>query len=92
MKISNRLSDSPSCLVADENDPTSQMQEIMKAMGQPGMPDVKPILEHKSQLVSSHIRRIMKSYKLQYFEPSGWDVKRAFPKKASTNRKFGKIN
>ena len=45
VKISNRLSDSPSCLVADENDPTSQMQEIMKAMGQSGVPDVKPILE-----------------------------------------------
>ena len=45
VKISSRLSDSPSCLVADENDPTSQMQEIMKAMGQAGMPDVKPILE-----------------------------------------------
>ena len=46
VKVSNRLSDSPSCLVADENDPTSQMQEIMKAMGQSGgMPDIKPILE-----------------------------------------------
>ncbi len=46
VKMSNRLSDSPSCLVADENDPTSQMQEIMKAMGQSGgMPDIKPILE-----------------------------------------------
>ena len=45
VKISSRLSDSPSCLVADENDPTAQMQEIMRAMGQAGMPDVKPILE-----------------------------------------------
>ena len=45
VKVSNRLSDSPSCLVADENDPTSQMQEIMKAMGQSGMSEVKPILE-----------------------------------------------
>lgn len=46
VKISNRLSDSPSCIVADEHDPTSQMQEIMRAMGQAGgMPDVKPILE-----------------------------------------------
>ena len=45
VKISNRLSDSPSCLVADENDPTAQMQEIMRAMGQSGMPEIKPILE-----------------------------------------------
>ena len=45
VKVSSRLSDSPSCIVADENDPTSQMQEIMKSMGQTGMPEIKPILE-----------------------------------------------
>ena len=45
VKVSSRLSDSPSCIVADENDPTSQMQEIMKSMGQTGMPAIKPILE-----------------------------------------------
>ena len=45
VKMSNRLSDSPSCIVADENDPTSQMQEIMKSMGQMDLPDIKPILE-----------------------------------------------
>jgi len=45
VKISNRLSDSPSCIVADENDPTAQMQEMMRSMGQIDMPDIKPILE-----------------------------------------------
>jgi molecular chaperone HtpG len=45
VKISNRLSESPSCIVADENDPTAQMQEIMRSMGQADMPQVKPILE-----------------------------------------------
>ena len=45
VKISSRLSDSPSCVVVDENDPTSQMQEIMRSMGQAELPDVKPILE-----------------------------------------------
>ena len=45
VKVSSRLSDSPSCIVADENDPTAQMQEIMKSMGQTGMPEIKPILE-----------------------------------------------
>jgi len=45
VKVSTRLSDSPSCIVADENDPTAQMQEIMKSMGQTGMPEIKPILE-----------------------------------------------
>ena len=45
VKISSRLSDSPSCIVADENDPTAQMQEMMRSMGQMEMPEVKPILE-----------------------------------------------
>ncbi len=45
---SSRLKDSPSCIVADSNDPTAKMQELMKAMGQSGQQgqqDVKPILE-----------------------------------------------
>ena len=45
VKMSNRLSDSPSCIVADENDPTSQMQEIMRSMGQADLPTIRPILE-----------------------------------------------
>ena len=46
VKASTRLKDSPSCIVADSNDPTAKMQEIMKAMGQQyGQQDVKPILE-----------------------------------------------
>ena len=45
VKISNRLSDSPSCIVADENDPTAQMQEMLRSMGQTDMPQIKPILE-----------------------------------------------
>ena len=45
VKVSSRLKDSPSCIVADSNDPTAKMQEIMKAMGQPGQQDIKPILE-----------------------------------------------
>ena len=42
---STRLSDSPSCIVADENDPTVQMQHILKAMGQDSLPEFKPVLE-----------------------------------------------
>jgi molecular chaperone HtpG len=45
VKASTRLSDSPSCIVADENDPTVQMQHLFKAMGQKNIPDFKPILE-----------------------------------------------
>jgi molecular chaperone HtpG len=43
--ISSRLSDSPCCLVADEKDPSLQVQQLMKAMGQNNMPDIKLILE-----------------------------------------------
>ncbi len=43
--VSKRLSDSPSCIVADENDPTVQMQQMLKAMGQKDAPEVVPILE-----------------------------------------------
>ena len=44
VKLSRRLHDSPSCIVADENDPTMQMAQMLKAMGQE-TPDIKPILE-----------------------------------------------
>ncbi|MBN2435341.1 MAG: molecular chaperone HtpG [Spirochaetes bacterium] len=44
VKASSRLSDSPSCIVADTSDPTFQMQAMLKAMGQDA-PSSKPILE-----------------------------------------------
>ena len=45
VRLSKRLSDSPSCIVVDENDPSLQMERMMKAMGQSGLAEVKPILE-----------------------------------------------
>ncbi|MBN2553015.1 MAG: molecular chaperone HtpG, partial [Spirochaetales bacterium] len=45
VRASTRLSDSPSCIVADDNDPTIQMQHIFKALGQKDVPEAKPILE-----------------------------------------------
>ncbi|MDR0467451.1 MAG: molecular chaperone HtpG [Campylobacteraceae bacterium] len=45
VKISNRLDDSPSCLVYDKDDPDFQMQQMLKQMGQDNLPKVKPILE-----------------------------------------------
>jgi len=44
-KISNRLSESPSVLIYDKNDPDYQMQQMLKQMGQDNLPKVKPILE-----------------------------------------------
>jgi molecular chaperone HtpG len=43
--LSKRLSDSPCCIVVDENDPSLQMERYMKAMGQNTFGSVKPILE-----------------------------------------------
>ncbi|NLC28666.1 MAG: molecular chaperone HtpG, partial [Campylobacteraceae bacterium] len=45
VKISSRLSDSPSCLIYDKNDPDFQMQQMLKQMGQNNLPKIKPILE-----------------------------------------------
>jgi molecular chaperone HtpG len=40
-----RLSDSPSCIVLDESDPSLKIQELLKSMGQADIPEIKPILE-----------------------------------------------
>ncbi|RBP51408.1 molecular chaperone HtpG [Arenicella xantha] len=44
VRLTNRLTESPACLVADENDPGANLERIMKAMGQDA-PSSKPILE-----------------------------------------------
>ncbi len=45
VRASTALIDSPSCILADEKDPSFQMQQIFKAMGQKEIPATKPILE-----------------------------------------------
>jgi molecular chaperone HtpG len=45
VRASSRLADSPSCIVMDEHDPTVQMQQLLKMMGNKDLPEVKPILE-----------------------------------------------
>ena len=49
VKLSRRLHDSPSCIVADENDPSMQMAQMLKAMGQTSTTEIKPILEVNSE-------------------------------------------
>jgi len=44
VRLTNRLTESPACLVADANDPGANLERIMKAMGQDA-PSSKPILE-----------------------------------------------
>jgi molecular chaperone HtpG len=45
VRASSRLADSPSCIVVDDKDPTMQMQQMLKLMGNRDFPEVKPILE-----------------------------------------------
>jgi molecular chaperone HtpG len=45
VRMSERLTDSPSCIVADGSDPTIQMQHLMELMGQKSEENFRPVLE-----------------------------------------------
>jgi len=45
VRASVRLADSPSCIVSDESEPSLQMQQMLRAMGQTDIPSPKPTLE-----------------------------------------------
>jgi molecular chaperone HtpG len=45
VRASVRLADSPSCIVSDEEEPSMQMQQMLRAMGQANIPASKPTLE-----------------------------------------------
>jgi molecular chaperone HtpG len=45
VRASVRLADSPSCIVSDEEEPSLQMQQMLRAMGQANVPAPKPTLE-----------------------------------------------
>ena len=45
VRASVRLADSPSCIVSDEEEPSLQMQQMLRAMGQKDMPAPLPTLE-----------------------------------------------
>jgi molecular chaperone HtpG len=45
VRVSTRLAGSPSCIVSDEDEPSARMRQMMKAMGQKEMPELKPTLE-----------------------------------------------
>jgi molecular chaperone HtpG len=49
VRASVRLADSPSCIVSDEEEPSLQMQQMLKAMGQTNIPAPKPTLEINPQ-------------------------------------------
>ena len=45
VRASVRLADSPSCIVTDEEEPSLQMQQMLRAMGQKDIPAPRPTLE-----------------------------------------------
>lgn len=48
VRVTYRLTDSPSCLVSDDHDPSGNLARLLKAAGQKA-PDIKPILEINPQ-------------------------------------------
>ena len=45
VRASSRLADSPSVIVTDEDEPSARMRQMMQAMGQKNLPELKPTLE-----------------------------------------------
>lgn len=59
VKASTRLSESPSCVVVDSNDPTLQMQGLLKSLGQGDVPMSKPILEiNPEHGIVQHLQKV----------------------------------
>ena len=63
---SSRLADSPAVVVVDENDPSVQMQQILKSMGQTDFEEAKPILEINVE--DPMVKKIENSNDEQYIE------------------------
>jgi molecular chaperone HtpG len=63
---STRLVDAPAVVVVDENDPTVQMQQLLKMMGQDQGEEILPILE--INLDDPIIRKIETSDDKEYIE------------------------
>ena len=64
--VSSRLVEAPAVVVVDENDPSVQMQQILKSMGQGDFEDVKPILE--INIEDAMIKKIDASDDNEYIE------------------------
>ena len=64
VRLSSRLVDTPAVVVNDDNDPSAQMQRLMKQMGGPDVGDIKPILEINAS--SPLIRKIEESQDDEY--------------------------
>ena len=70
VRASIRLAESPSCIVSDEEEPSLQMQQMLRAMGQKDIPAPKPTLEinpdHEIVKKSSWLALMTKSRRTQH--------------------------
>ncbi len=65
VRLSRRLTDSPACIVLDEQDLSSQMERLLKASGQP-VPIHKPILElNPDHMMIRHLREEQDTARLE---------------------------
>ena len=64
--VSSRLTDVSAVVVTDENDPSVQMQQLLKAMGQPGYEGSAPILEVNAE--DPFVKKIVESKDDKYVE------------------------
>src|SRR5574343_108123 len=56
VRVTYRLTDSPSCMVSDEHDPSGNLARLLRAAGQ-AVPNVKPILEiNPHHMVVQHLK------------------------------------
>lgn len=61
VRLSNRLTSSPACIVADEHDLSPRMQRMLEQLGQP-TPPVKPILElNPNHAVTDRLQQIFRA-------------------------------
>ena len=70
VRASVRLADSPSCIVSDEEEPSLQMQQMMRAMGQKDMPTPKPTLEINPD--HEIVKKLLARHDDTMTEDAGW--------------------
>jgi len=70
VRVSQRLDESPACIITDSEDPSVQMQHIFKAMGQKDAPALKPILEVNPD--HEILKKLQESSDDEYISDAAW--------------------
>jgi molecular chaperone HtpG len=70
VRASSRLADSPSVIVSDEDEPSARMRQMMQAMGQKDLPELKPTLEINPD--HEIIRKLLADHTNSKVEDAAW--------------------